>query len=1072
MDALHQAQAQIQQLCQELEQLRSTLPPSSGLDIFPDMTWRADPWGHLIALNARWQDYTGQSPQVALGWNFLKFVHPEDCDRIQAHWHQSHSDPHPFELTLRLLGADGLYQTFLARAYPHFDAAGQIQGWGGTYINIESILEMNAVLQNRQQFIHALLDNLAEGIVACDANGVLRLFNRATREFHNLPEAAIPAEKWPNYYSLYHTDGQTPLRPEEVPLYRALQGESVQGVEMMILPKQGQPRTVLVSGDPIIGAEGRKLGAVVAMRDITERKEIERSLQASERKFRALFNQTFQFIGLLQTDGVILEANQSALDFGGIPLDEVVGKPIWDTYWWQISPDTQTRVRHAVEQAAANEFIRYEVTVRGAGDTHAVIDFSLKPICDESGAVVLLIAEGRDITQRRQAEIQLRESEERWQLALQGTGDGIFDWTVTTGDLFMSTRMKAMLGYADAELSNTLESWRQLVHAEDIEATMQQVQRHLEHRCDQYVAEYRMHCKNGHYKWFLARGQAQWDQSGQPIRMVGSLQDISERKWAELQIAQLNEELEQRVRHRTAQLEAVNRRQDELLAREQEARRQAELYLNVAQNIPVGFLVWQLEDSQDFGSLRLVAANPATSQLLGIDLQAELGRRIDQVFPGIINSELLTSYIEVILTQEGRNLEEVQYRDERVKPSIFAVKAFPLPEQCLGLAFEDITERKQTAEALVHSEQRYRTVVNSVQEVIFQTDRQGNWVFLTPAWTAITGREIAESLHTCFTELIYDEADQAHGLDLFRSLIEGWRDAYFHEFRSLTQSGRFRWLEINVRCYRDEADQIAGTLGTLNDITERKQTEAVLQARADELTQLNAVLLHTTAQLEKRNQELDQFAYVTSHDLKAPLRAIANLSEWIEEDLQAQLTDETRVQMNLLRGRVQRMENLINGLLEYSRAGRQTVEIEVIEVGQLLAEILDFLGVPPQFSIQIAPMPTLRSERLPLQQVFANLISNAIKHHDREDGCIEIGAQDQGHFVEFRVRDDGQGIAPEYHERIFGIFQTLEARDRSENTGIGLSIVKKLIEARKGKILLESQVGQGATFRFTWPKDS
>jgi light-regulated signal transduction histidine kinase (bacteriophytochrome) len=255
------------------------------------------------------------------------------------------------------------------------------------------------------------------------------------------------------------------------------------------------------------------------------------------------------------------------------------------------------------------------------------------------------------------------------------------------------------------------------------------------------------------------------------------------------------------------------------------------------------------------------------------------------------------------------------------------------------------------------------------------------------------------------------------------------------------------------------------------ELIKRKSSEQALRDRAGELAQLSAVLTKTNTALEKRNQELDQFAYIVSHDLKAPLRAIANLSTWIEEDIQDKLDEETSHNMDLLRGRVYRMEALINGLLQYSRVERVKTSAEPVDVESLLAEVIDSLAPPPAFTITVAPgMPNLIAQRLPLQQVFANLIGNAIKHHHRPDGHVKISSSDKGAFYEFAVADDGTGIEPRYHDKIFVIFQTLEARDRVENTGVGLAIVKKIIENKGGTIRLESQLGQGATFYFTWPK--
>jgi PAS domain S-box-containing protein len=275
-------------------------------------------------------------------------------------------------------------------------------------------------------------------------------------------------------------------------------------------------------------------------------------------------------------------------------------------------------------------------------------------------------------------------------------------------------------------------------------------------------------------------------------------------------------------------------------------------------------------------------------------------------------------------------------------------------------------------------------------------------------------------------------------------------------------------IELSVSQLDLEPQQM---IAIIRDITERQQTEAKLQSRATELAQLNLSLATTNSLLHERNQELDQFAYVASHDLKAPLRAIANLSEWIEEDLNTQLPPENQMQMQLLRARVQRMDALIDGLLEYSRVGRVKTPAERVDVQALVIEIVDLLSPPPSFQIEIASeLPTLMARRIPLKQVLSNIIDNAIKHHPRSDGQIKITVQEQEDSYQFSVSDDGEGIDPLYHEKIFVIFQTLQARDNYESTGVGLSIVKKIVEAEGGSVRVDSQLGEGTTFSFTWPK--
>ncbi|MBK6528047.1 MAG: PAS domain S-box protein [Deltaproteobacteria bacterium] len=225
------------------------------------------------------------------------------------------------------------------------------------------------------------------------------------------------------------------------------------------------------------------------------------------------------------------------------------------------------------------------------------------------------------------------------------------------------------------------------------------------------------------------------------------------------------------------------------------------------------------------------------------------------------------------------------------------------------------------------------------------------------------------------------------------------------------------------------------------------------------------------AALERSNADLDGFAHVASHDLKAPLRGIAALSEWIEEDLGEHITDAARAHLSMLRRRVRRLEDLIEGILSYSRAGRTGREVSEVDVGALLTEAIELLAPPSSAAITVDPgMPVLRTARVPLQQVFLNLISNALKHAGPE-AAVRVGGREAGAFWEFSVSDNGGGIAPAYHERIWAIFQTLRPRDQVEGTGIGLLVVRKIVASMDSRAWVESAEGKRACFRFTWPRE-
>jgi light-regulated signal transduction histidine kinase (bacteriophytochrome) len=223
--------------------------------------------------------------------------------------------------------------------------------------------------------------------------------------------------------------------------------------------------------------------------------------------------------------------------------------------------------------------------------------------------------------------------------------------------------------------------------------------------------------------------------------------------------------------------------------------------------------------------------------------------------------------------------------------------------------------------------------------------------------------------------------------------------------------------------------------------------------------------------LKRKNEELGQFAHIVSHDLKAPLRGIDNVVTWIQEDHNNELTPKVAEYINLIKGRLIRAENLIQGILTYARIGRESPEKEPVNLNQLIGEIIVTMALPSTIDIRIQNnLPTILTERIPLQQVFSNLISNAIKYHDKPDGYIQIGMKENPVAYLFHVKDNGPGIDKSYHEKIFQIFQTLTERDSFESTGVGLAIVKKILEDRKQSINLVSSPGKGSTFIFTWPK--
>jgi signal transduction histidine kinase len=251
-----------------------------------------------------------------------------------------------------------------------------------------------------------------------------------------------------------------------------------------------------------------------------------------------------------------------------------------------------------------------------------------------------------------------------------------------------------------------------------------------------------------------------------------------------------------------------------------------------------------------------------------------------------------------------------------------------------------------------------------------------------------------------------------------------------------------------------------------------ERTNTTLEREIAERHRAQEELAYANDELRRSNQDLEHFAYVASHDLKAPLRGITQLATWIEEDLTHVLEPDTRQKMALLHGRVRRLEALLDDLLQYSRVGRGSEVVKRVDTRTLVMDIVTLLSPPAGFIVIGADtLPTFDTVEEPLRQVFMNLIGNAIKHHDRSTGRIEVAVRDQGEWYEFRVTDNGPGIPSAFHTKIFQMFQTLKPRDEVEGSGMGLAIAKKVVEGQGGTIRVESDaIHRGTTLRFTWRK--
>ena len=360
--------------------------------------------------------------------------------------------------------------------------------------------------------------------------------------------------------------------------------------------------------------------------------------------------------------------------------------------------------------------------------------------------------------------------------------------------------------------------------------------------------------------------------------------------------------------------------------------------------------------------------------------------------------------------------------------------------------------------AIINKElKKLSLVASKTDNAVVITNENGVIEWVNEGFTRITGYQFYDAKDQSMPAFLSGPETDKENLEKVQNSMREFKFCD-SELLRYKKDGTTVWLHASITPISDNEKSSRKFIFIMSDVNERKKAEI----------QLNEYL----SDLEKTNKELDKFAYIVSHDLKAPLRAIGNLTDWITQDSADSLSDESKENFQIIKGRVKRMEQLINAILEYSKVSKHKGTQELFSFNEIIHNAVDLAGTDSNCKIEISgTMPEYYGDKVKYQQVFMNLISNGIKHNNKEQKKIEICCREEGKFWEFMIKDNGPGIDKRFHEKVFVIFQTLKARDEFESTGIGLSIVKKIVEEAGGSIRIESTPGEGAAFYFTVPKN-
>lgn len=388
------------------------------------------------------------------------------------------------------------------------------------------------------------------------------------------------------------------------------------------------------------------------------------------------------------------------------------------------------------------------------------------------------------------------------------------------------------------------------------------------------------------------------------------------------------------------------------------------------------------------------------------------------------------------------------------------------PIRSLGVVV-DITDLKITEIRLEKSDQRFKKAFSLAKMAYWVWNPDNNELEWSEEFYRFTGLSL--DVKPTFEHFIYlvPEEDRAGIYEAMELPSKGFEYADV-EFR-VVEDNEVRHLYAQLVPTRDiySNDQII--FGVVQDVTARKEAETKIERYQN---RLESMVLERTDQLRKKNDELKDFTQIVAHDLRAPLRGINSLIQWIERDMKG-IGEPVNQYLEMLHEQVQRMDLFVNGLLEYSKVGIGSQNKEVVQMDRLFQELCGGLlhseGKVWKYEV-IGKIPTIHSYQLWMHQLFSNLIANAVKHNDKAQGVVRLYAEENENYLSYFISDNGPGIPKEYHEKVFMIFQTLKPKAEYGSSGIGLSIVKKIVDELKGKVSILENETEGVTFKVSLPK--
>ncbi len=1022
------------------------------------IVWVTDAQGKVCEDSLTWRSFTGQSVEQWMSSGWADAVHPDYQEKSLQAWKRSIETGTPLSIEYPLWHRSGVWKWTHVRAVPQRDNCGKIDSWVGMITDIDQ--QKNAImeLERREQQIRSLVSSTAEGIYGIDLEGKCTFANEACARLLGFETTDDLLGK-PMHAIAHHSrsDG-TAYHVDDCKIHQAyLKGDQIHVDDEVFWRKDGSSFDVEYWSYPQ-RQDNTLIGCVVTFVDITERKKLATELADRESHLRRVIDNMLGFVGVLDIDGTLHDANQTTLLAGGLTRDEVVGKPFWECYWWSHDELASAKLQAAIEEAKQGNVVRYDAEVRMAGDSRMVIDFMLVPVTDADGMVTHLIPSGTDISERKAAELEIQRRVSQLDLSLESGRMGIWEWSFSTDYVDWSARLCDMFGYNRDTLEPTRAGLLNIVYPDD----RSKLEQMIESASEWHFKSHEIECRivrgdNGKIVWTHCRGTIRRDSNGDPVSILVVAMDITERKQRELSLAFLAD-----LHSRLAGMTLA----DEIIA--ETGRRVVELL-----QLSHFLLIEMDEQATQANVIYDYCCNDSTS-LVGVYDMSEFAseeerQRLVNGHPMVINDTSETSRSAKTIKnfsalKVGAIINVPSNRDRQLRFILSAIKPQPHrwrdDELDLMRQLANITrlklERASTEAALRESESRFHDLADNISQFAWMADASGSIFWFNQRWYDYTGTTLEEMREWGWQTVHHPEHVDRVVLLWKEHLSSGevWEDT----FPLRSKDGEYRWFLSRAQPIRDNQGNIQRWFGTNTDITMQREFErSLLEARVE---------------AEAANQSKSEFLANMSHEIRTPMTAILGYTDLVAEKVS---DADTMEHIRTIRRNGSFLLEIINDILDLSKieAGKFEVSRQRLSPQSLIEDVRSIMEVRASTSNTVLEVEyqgkipgTIESDPKRLKQILINLVGNAIKFTPSGSIKIVVSYSVEAEKLRIDVIDSGIGISEKQLQKLFLPFSQGDGNVNREfgGTGLGLAISKRLTEMLGGNIVVESALGKGSRF--------